>query len=59
MAKNWLMALMLASAVTANAALPAPETSPYAELAPDLGEAHLVLANSLSEQLDFARASDE
>jgi len=27
-------------------------------LAPDLGEAHLVLANSLSEQLDFARASE-
>jgi TolB-like protein/DNA-binding winged helix-turn-helix (wHTH) protein/Flp pilus assembly protein TadD len=28
-------------------------------LAPDLGEAHLVLANSLAEQLDFIHASDE
>jgi TolB-like protein/DNA-binding winged helix-turn-helix (wHTH) protein/Tfp pilus assembly protein PilF len=28
-------------------------------LAPDLGEAHLVLANSLAEQLDFTRASEE
>jgi TolB-like protein len=28
-------------------------------LAPDLGEGHLVLANSLFEQLDFARASEE